>query len=386
MNRSIGTKNSLVLVRFSVIGLFIISLIALGMSVSCYSADQAHAATLAVASKAKNKVISITAKERTAYKRAVAACMDYSNQPNPIVVDISDLKLSAKQAENVWDMIHTNGELFWINCYGDTYTKKEFSLPCYYDDDKIDKMRAQLDEAVAKALKRVGPGMNAATKVHMLHDYVLDRGDYKAGNKTAYTVLVKRKGDCFGFTLAMDVLLRRCGFSVDVALNSKLDHAWNIVKVSGKWYHVDTTWDNGYCGSKYSKNFDWKKRRCHLFLLQSDVSMKNKTIDPESAPLIEDCASIISHAGWRCHHKCTSTKYDFSRDLNQGFYKHCSDYKSIVRSFSKAGIKYRVTGVKKVKAIGLKGSIKSAKAPKTVKYKGVTYNVTNAKAKITSSS
>lgn len=332
----------------------------------CVSGGQAHAGTLSVAASPKSKVTAVSAKERAAYKRAVAACMDYANQPNPIVVDMSDLGLTAKQAKAAWNMIHSNGELFWINCYGDTYTKAAFTLPCYYDDAKIDKMRAQFERAIAKALKRIGPGMAAATKVHMLHDYVLDRVDYKARNKTAYTALVKRKGDCFGFTLAMDVLLRRVGFSVDVAFNNRLDHSWNLVKVAGKWYHVDATWDNGYCGQNYSGNFNWAHRRCHLYLLQSDKGMAKKTVDPATGMFIK------SHAGWTCHHKCASAKYDFSRDLNAGFYRHCSDYKHIVRGFSKGGVKYRVVGVRKVRVAS---AARAAAIPATATYRGVRYRV-----------
>ena len=294
----------------------------MSMALACSLPDDAHAAVSA-GSVAKNKVVSVSAKEKKAYKRAVAACMDYANRPNPIVVDMSDLKLTKKQAKNVWNMIHANGELFWINCYNDTYTKKTFKLPCRYDDAAIDSMRVEFEEAIGNAFKRVGPKMGAAKKVHMLHDYLIDRVDYGKKSKTAYTALVNGKGDCFGFTLAMDVLLRRAGFKVDVAFNNKLDHSWNLVKVKGKWYHVDVTWDNGFTGQNYGGRFNWSKKRCHLYLLQSDTSMNNSTIDPTTG------ASIRSHTGWTCHHKCKSSKYDFTRDYNKGFYKHCKDYKKI---------------------------------------------------------
>ena len=337
--------------------------------------QQAHASELVTAATSHNTIVNITANQKAAYKRALTACMDYEHQPNPIEVDVSDLGLTSKQAIEVGYLLHGNGELFWINTYNDeSYGTKRFSLPCYYDDSKITKMRNKLDKAVTKALKRVSPGMSAATKVHMLHDYLLKKISYGAGNKDAYTGLVKGLGDCFGYSLSLDLLLRRAGFNTDMAFNDTLDHAWNIVKIGSKWFHVDLTWDSNYNGKKYSAVFDWKKNPCHLYLLQSDESMNEKPTDPYTGIYI-----MKSHTGWTCHHACTSTKYDFSRDLSKGFNKHCNDYKKIVRTFTKAGLKYSVTGVGKVALSAVTGKRQrqsnALTLPDTVTYKGVSYYV-----------
>ena len=325
----------------------------------------------------KNTIEPISDKERKAYNRAVRACMNYEKKPNPIVVDMSDLGLTQKQALNVGYMLHGNGELFWINTYNDSsYGKDEFSLPCYYDDATITKMRRQVDSYVNKALKRVGPGMTAAAKVHMLHDYVIDRVDYGFGKKDAYTGLVEGKGDCFGFALTMDLLLRRAGFSTDMAFNDRIDHAWNIVKVGSHWYHVDTTWDNNYSGKNYDGYFNWTNKRCHVYLLQSDAPMKVKTTDPTTGMYMN-----LSHAGWTCHHACTDKTYDkWSVKKSAGaFYRGCNEYKSIVRAFKKAGLKYEVTGVGRVQVASV--ASKSARAartisiPATVTFKKTTYVV-----------
>ena len=363
------------------------------------------ALTAAATSTPKNTVVKLTTKEKKAYKRVLAAVMDYENQPNPITVDVSDLGLTSAQALHVGYLLHGNGELFWINTYNDSsYGKKTFSLPCYYDDATITKMRKQLDAAAAKALKRIGPGMSDALKVHMLHDYVLDRVDYKAGKKDAYEGLVNGVGDCFGFALTMDFVLRRAGFSTDMAFNSSIDHSWNLVKVGSYWYHIDTTWDNGYCDAFISDGFDWTGKRCHLYLLQSDASMNAKSVDPLTG------TSIQSHAGWTCHHVCKSKKYDsmYLRAANSNsaqkykdmylagtstFTQNCKAYKSIVRSFNRSGLKYTVTDVKTVWVKSVSSSTLRKKAlitiPSTVTYKGVTYKVAgispkafaNAKAK-----
>lgn len=357
-------------------------------------ADVLHTAGITAASDdSENTVRSISAKEKKAYDRAVAACMDYANRPNPIVVDMSDLNLTKAQAQHVGVMLHSNGELFWVDTYNDnSFGIKQFSLRCYNDDATITAQRAQLDAAVKKALKSISSGMSQAKKVHRLHDYLIDSVTYTTSKKTAYMGLVEGKADCFGFTLTMDVLLRRSGFSTDVAFNDSIDHSWNLVKVDGKWYHVDVTWDANFTGviikykdandgkTKSSKYFDWRKEHCHLYLLQSDYTMNSPTIDPWTG------VNIQSHEGWECHHKCTSYSYDSYSVCGAGG----SFLKSCVRSFTVSGVKYSVTGIKRVEnnkkvllQVAVKGVTgkKQRKAnaldiPKKVKYRSVNYYVT----------
>ena len=293
--------------------------------------QQAYAATLSAASAddaPKNTVIRITAKERKAYKRAVAACMDYQNQPNPIVVDVSDLHLTKRQALDVGYLLHGNGELFWVNTYSDdSYGTDRFVLPCYFGDKKITKMRAKLDSVVVKARARLKRNMSAATKVHMLHDFVCNRVRYRVGQgkKDAYSGLVQRKGDCFSYALSLDLLLRRAGMKTDMAFNSRIDHAWNVVKVSGKWYHVDPTWDARNSRKNYGGNFNWTRKICHVFMLQSDETMNYYATDPATGKFFTE-----RHSGWRCHHKCTSSKYTSMtrvRGSNGLFNRHCNDFR-----------------------------------------------------------
>lgn len=74
---------------------------------------------------------------------------------------------------------------------------------------------------------------------------------------TAYGALVADSSGnscyavCDGYTLAMEYLLQQCEIEVafigGLAGTSEQDaggHAWNIVKVDGEWYELDSTWDD----------------------------------------------------------------------------------------------------------------------------------------------
>ena len=66
--------------------------------------------------------------------------------------------------------------------------------------------------------------MAQSAKVHMLHDWLIDNMEYKAKKRSAYDGLVLGKGDCFGYALAMDVLLRRAGFPGRQLVGKELIH------------------------------------------------------------------------------------------------------------------------------------------------------------------
>ena len=310
------------------------------------------------------RVVPTSANERVAYQRAVAACMDYEHQGNAVIVDVSDLGLTQNQALHVGYMIHCNGELFWINLFGtdeedrNRFTTTTFTLPVMYDDATITSMRAELDAAVNEAFKRVSNDMDAVTKIHTLHDYLIDHMDYREAHKTAYDGLIKGGGDCFGFTRTMDLLLQRAGFQTDTVFNNPGSHSWNQVKVAGKWYNIDVTWDNGFTG-----RYAWKKTRCHSYLLQPDTVFAKDT-----------------HKGWWSNHKCTSKKYVMLRypTTPDGFHKFCNDYKLYTKGFKSGGFVYKASGKNTVKIAGVSGSKLGAKKltiPATVTYKKKTYKV-----------
>ena len=298
-----------------------------------------------------------THSEDVAYDRCLNAAMNYASLPETTTVDISDLRLTQTQVEDVERRIHSNGELWWVNTFGMKPTTKSLTIPFKYDDATIDAMRVNFEKAVNAALKRIGPAMNGSTKAHMMHDYVIDEVTYVDKAKNAYEALVNKRGDCFGYTLATDVLMRRAGLNTDVAFNDtpEVDHSWNLVQIGNYWYHVDTTWDRYYTVKYYKDSI------CHKWLLQPDSIMR------------ED-----DHAGWWAHHRCTNNAFENSVGYYGDFSKHCNDYKKIVRTFTKGGLKYQVTAAKKVFVYGVAKSLRSKKTltiPAKIKYKKVTYSV-----------
>ncbi len=91
----------------------------------------------------------------------------------------------------------------------------------------------------------VNKDMSDHEKVKLIHDYVLSRVVYSdlPEYNSAYDALYYGKTVCEGYAQLTYKLLVAAGIENKIVTNE--DHAWNLVKIDDKWYHMDTTWDDG---------------------------------------------------------------------------------------------------------------------------------------------
>lgn len=129
-----------------------------------------------------------------------------------------------------------------------------------------------------------------------LHDYIVEICEYdqiaaetddrSAKARTVYAVLVRHLAVCEGYTMAYRYLLNQVGIDSEEMLSDSMNHVWNFVKIGGKWYHVDVTWDDPVViGEKPSG-----VAVSHEHFLLSDAAMRsrNHTWNGEGLPSAED--------------------------------------------------------------------------------------------------
>ena len=137
---------------------------------------------------------------------------------------------------------------------------------------KFSSGNKKVDKKVRSVIKKyIKPKMSTAERVRVIHDYIISNCDYDYKNyikgkipKSSYSpvgVLLKKKAVCQGyaetFQLFMDALGIPCCMVSGIAGSGDAwgDHAWNRVKIGKKWYHVDTTWDDGDNSNIYYEYF-----------------------------------------------------------------------------------------------------------------------------------
>lgn len=114
--------------------------------------------------------------------------------------------------------------------------------------DKV--LHNKVKEIIGQVIK---PGMSEYEKEVALYSYVIEHiaYDYEGfedlihRDSYLYAGLIKNKTWCVGYASIMKLLLNTVGIECHVIeggmLNADAGHAWNIVKINGKYYHLDAT-------------------------------------------------------------------------------------------------------------------------------------------------
>ncbi|MEM0994290.1 MAG: transglutaminase domain-containing protein, partial [Bacteroidota bacterium] len=140
-----------------------------------------------------------------------------------------------------------------------------------YDFKKIDTYAAQTPKNLHTDLEQLSTylaagGQNELEQVRAIYQWILknieyDRKAYKNGNKrlnrSNEDVLTRGKAVCWGYANLLKAMTATVGIESSVIsgyartrLTDPLNfvesnHAWNAVRIAGKWYLLDVTWDSG---------------------------------------------------------------------------------------------------------------------------------------------
>ena len=98
--------------------------------------------------------------------------------------------------------------------------------------------------------------MSQYEKVKAVHDYIVNNTQYDKRHYTdeiipnesytVYGVLFEGIAVCEGYAKTMKYFLDEIGIETKIVIGTANgeNHAWNIVKIDGDYYHIDTTWDD----------------------------------------------------------------------------------------------------------------------------------------------
>ncbi|MFJ8354644.1 S-layer homology domain-containing protein [Bacillus paramycoides] len=122
-----------------------------------------------------------------------------------------------------------------------------FTLHITYRETK-EQTEYVMKQAKAIVSSIVQVGMDDHEKVKAIHDYVVKHVSYDTSYKayTAYEALANRSAVCQGYALLTYQLLKEAGIENHIVTGTGdgQPHAWNLVKIENKWYHLDTTFDD----------------------------------------------------------------------------------------------------------------------------------------------
>lgn len=212
-------------------------------------------------------------------------------------INLAAYGLNLEQLQTVYLEAAKKSEFFYVdNLYRYTYNQSTGEIlsiiPTYtMQGTELHNALKQYNECLNTLLSGVDPSWSDFEKILYLHDllvlqYVYDQS---LGVFDTLTLMTKGRGVCQAYTLLYGALLDAVGIENTRVTSTKMNHTWNLVRLNGKWYHIDVTWDDPV-PNQYGQV-------SHQYFLKSDTYMQNAD-DP--------------HYGWSSFEgiACTNTTYD----------------------------------------------------------------------------
>lgn len=184
-------------------------------------------------------------------------------------VYLKDLDVNAiNQINESLDGIFGSGATYQqVGVVGNTYKKvtitirqsvNYYAMQAYLLNSPIpdsEPKAQELYEVIKTVLDaQISEGMSDYEKELALHDYLVTHCKYSedisqpAGSDIyrAYGALVNQDAVCNGYAEALQLLFQCAGIKSEFVIGTAdgVDHAWNLVEIDGKWYHLDATWDD----------------------------------------------------------------------------------------------------------------------------------------------
>lgn len=163
--------------------------------------------------------------------------------------------ITTEEFKTVFDAyLRDHPEHFWIGNdyirYTDPTYSKVISLePTYImSGAELEAAKEKFNSAVGELLSGITSSMSEYDREKLLHDRLAAKISYAETDNAhnAYGAIVEGEAVCEGYAEAYQYLLQLAGLQALVVTgeSASVGHAWNIVRVDGKYYHVDLTWDD----------------------------------------------------------------------------------------------------------------------------------------------
>ncbi|MBQ8288898.1 MAG: hypothetical protein IJX76_09075 [Clostridia bacterium] len=190
--------------------------------------------------------------------------------------------------------IRDHTDHFWVNGgYNYIYnslTVLSIRLNYTISGSQLAEARRDFEAVVQDYLSCLNDSMTDFEKEVALHDRLAQSVTYTstANAHNSYGALVEGEAVCEGYAEAFQYLLQRAGIQSFVVTGvyenpdtgRRVNHAWNLVRIGGKYYHTDVTWD------------DQEKHTYHAYFNLTDTAMQEDHIFDTPAYELPVCDSM----------------------------------------------------------------------------------------------
>ncbi|KNZ43052.1 transglutaminase domain-containing protein [Acetobacterium bakii] len=200
--------------------------------------------------------------------------------------DVADI--SQEEMDHVLIAVQNDHpEYFWVGDFSyfgseKTNSVNEVRVKYPYDEAEKKQRQAEIDAEYENFTMNLTPGMDEYQKVKYVYEYVIKNTRYASDpldDQNIYSVFGKNESVCAGYAKSTQYLLKRMGMDasyVTGVVAGQEAHAWNIVRIDGEYYYLDTTWGelDNESSSEPEKNITYD-----FFCVTTEDLLKTHTID-----------------------------------------------------------------------------------------------------------
>ena len=208
--------------------------------------------------------------EKMVYDDLLNAINEYQTELTSLSSSVTD-----EQIKRIIDYVQVDHpEIFWFQ-HGatfffdaSTHVVNKIEIKYCMTKEEASNRKTAIEEALAPFLNSVNDRMSDFDVALKVYENIIDLVDYDTLGlekqkkteitpdkpddlRSIYGVFVNKKAVCAGYAKATQYLMNLMGIECIYVTND--EHAWNIIKLEGDYYHLDTTWGDG-SNTEKSKN------------------------------------------------------------------------------------------------------------------------------------
>lgn len=269
----------------------------------------------------------LSGSEKAVYDDIVAAIYAFESS-----IDSLPAQVSVDQIKKIVDYVdRDHPEMIWFNS-GVTYTFDKTSRIVSKLDFKYcltkqetEKRQKEIEKSLKPFMDTVTDAMSDYELTLRIYENIIRLVDYDTIGlerqkkysppstdkpddlRSIYGVFVNKKAVCAGYAKATQYLLNLCG--IECVYATSKTHAWNLVKLEGDYYHIDTTWGDHSNTSK-AKNVS-ERISYDCFCITTEELLKLDSHTPEDILPMPKCTA--TKCNYYHRHGLFFTSYNYER-------------------------------------------------------------------------
>ncbi|MBR4092439.1 MAG: hypothetical protein IKK32_06685 [Oscillospiraceae bacterium] len=189
-------------------------------------------------------------------------------------------------------------EIFWFYATNEQFmsaqgTMSTVSLQYRYDEHEIEPMKKELESKLKEIESMFPENATDIDKIITIHDYIITNTVFSKDDvhsRDAYGPLAGGYAQCEGYAKGLAYACNYFGIENVRITGNKYDnnsHAWTKVKIDGKWYNADVTWDD-----PESSNGEQLLRHNYLFVPDAVINDITHIVICDFEPPVADSTDV----------------------------------------------------------------------------------------------